>query len=254
MKLKNYRLFMWSIVVAALVMAAKYGLHLADWEGIVLGSLHSSVLAGGFFVIGFLLSATIADYKESERIPAEFAAILENMSEDAISIYRNNQEFKLNQFQHMLSAIATSFGNDVRTKSAGTQMNIHKLSLAFADMETAGVAANFIVKLKTQQARLIHILFRVNYIQRITFIPSATILTRAIVVFTLSLLVFTEVEPFYGGLTLVGIISFIMTYIMLLIRVIGTPFQREGATQDDVSLFLVDQTARHIQGSSTHKA
>lgn len=245
----RYRLLLVSFFITIPIILFKYFLHELDWELIVLGSLHSSVVSGTFFVIGFLLSATIADYKESERIPAEFSAIVENMYEDAVSIHKNYPKVDFKSFKKQLEQIATSFGNDVRNKTTGTQVKIHKLSEVFASMETAGVPANYIVKLKQQQARLIHILLRVNYIQIIKFIPSATVLARSIVGLTIGLLVFTEIEPFYGGLAIVSIIAFIMIYILKLIRLISTPFRSAGKTQDDVSLFLPNQTANYIKKS-----
>ena len=56
------------------IVLLKYGFHLLNWEPIEQSSLHNGVLSSATFVIGFLLSATIADYKESERLPSEFSA------------------------------------------------------------------------------------------------------------------------------------------------------------------------------------
>ena len=55
-------------------------------------------------------------------------------------------------------------------------------------MEKGGVPANFIVKLKQQQMALLRSRHRVNYIQRIKFIPSATILARSMVIVLIALL------------------------------------------------------------------
>lgn len=120
------------------------------------------------------------------------------------------------------------------------------LSQTFAEMEKAKVPPNFIVKLKQQQAQLLRSLFRVTYIQNIRFIPSAAILARLIVILSSSLLLFTDIEPFYGGLAIVGIISFILVYIILLIEVISTPFHEAGKTRDDISLFLVSEAVTYL--------
>jgi len=247
MSIKKYRLFITSLLVTAILVVAKYVLHEMHLEVIALGSLHSSVVAGTFFVIGFLLSTTMADYKESERIPSEFASIVENMYEDAYSIYRNYPKFDFVSFKDQLKKITTAFGNDVRYQKNTTNLQLHRLSDNFAEMEKIGVPPNFVVKLKQQQAQLIKSLFRVNYIQRITFIPSATILAYSIVTLTIGLILFTEIEPFIGGMLMTTGISFILIYILQLIQVIKTPFHGAGKTQDDVSLFLVDQTAQHLK-------
>jgi hypothetical protein len=240
--MRRYRLFFICLGITALVVGAKLLLHCLDWEVIALGSLHTSVAAGTFFVVGFLLSATIADYKESEKIPAEFAATIENMHEDASAIHTQYPKFNLAAYRAKLVDILKAFAEDVRTRSHEAHHHIHQLHGFFGKMEQANVPPNFIVKLKQEQAALVKSLFRVNYIQRIKFIPSAFILAQAIVGLTIILILFTEIEPFYGGMAIVAIISFILLYILKLIRLISTPFHSEGKTQDDVSLFLVEQT------------
>lgn len=249
MKIAMYRIFISTVIITLLVVAAKYVLHYLGWEIIVLGSLHSSAISGVIFVIGFLLSATISDYKEAERIPAEAASAIENMYEDAISIHANYPKFDLAGYQTQLEKVAKTFAWDMRnSKSHRAKLQLHKLNRLSADMEKAGVPANFIVKLKQQQSLLVRHLFRVNYIQRITFIPSATILAWSIVVIAIVLLLFTEVEPFVGGMALTGVITFIIVYVLQLIQVIKTPFHDRGKTKDDVSLFLLDRTIDHLRG------
>ena len=78
-KLIAFKLFFTALLCAMAIVLLKYGFHLLNWEPIEQSSLHNGVLSSATFVIGFLLSATIADYKESERIPAEFAANIEDM-------------------------------------------------------------------------------------------------------------------------------------------------------------------------------
>lgn len=208
------------------------------------------MVTGTFFVLGFLLSTTIADYKESERMPAEFSSVLENMYEDGQSTHASYPGFDLEVFRTQLQKIAKSFASDVRKKRHTTRFEIHKLNDTFVAMEKAGVPPNYIVKLKQQQAQLVRVLFRVTYIQRITFIPSASILAKSIIPITIGLMVFTEIEPIVGGIVITAVISFILVYMLRLIQVISTPFQAEGRTQDDVSLFLIDDTARHLSSKS----
>ena len=245
--MKRYRIFIISLLVTIIVIAGKVILHNTGNEVLTLGSLHTGVITGTFFVIGFLLSATIADYKESERIPSEFSSIIENMYEDAESTHASYPDFDLKAFKKQLSNTTRAFATDVRKKRHNTRLEVHKLNDTFVQMEKAKVPPNFIVKLKQQQAQLTRILFRVTYIQRITFIPSATILARSIVPLAVLLLVFTEIEPIFGGIIISAIITFILVYMLLLIQIISTPFQPEGKTQDDVSLFLIDETVSHLR-------
>jgi hypothetical protein len=247
MKLSHYRILIASVVITAVLVAAKYVLHTVGWEPIYLSRLHSSAISGIIFVLGFLLSATIRDYKEAETIPAEAAAALETMHEDVISIKQNYPDFDLEGYRKQLRKVANTLTADLRnSKSHTARLELHELSRLNADLEKAGVPANFIVKLKQQQATLVRSLFRVNYIQRITFIPSATVLMWAIISIGIVLLLLTEIESFLGSMVVTGAIMFILIYVALLIQVIKTPFQDEGKTKDDVSLFLLDRTREYL--------
>lgn len=243
-----------ALAAALIVLAVKYVFHALHWEIIEQSSLHNSVVSSVTFVIGFLLSATIADYKESERIPSEFAANIEDMYDDAAAIHASYPVFNLAEFAKRLHTIALGFAKDARKRHYDARQDIRELSSYFAAMEAGNVPPNFIVKLKQQHALLLRNRHRVNYIQRIKFIPSATILARSIVLMLIILLVLTNVDPFYGSLVIVGLISFVLIYILILIDTISTPFHAAGKTRDDVSLFLVNDAATYLARMSKKKS
>lgn len=244
--IKLFRIFWIAFVAASFIVAIKYLFHAFGWEIIQQSSLHNGVISSVTFVIGFLLSATIADYKESERIPSEFAANIEDMYDDAAAIHTSYPVFDLDGFREQLRKIALGFGKDVRKGSHDAGNDIRALAPFFTAMEQGKVPPNFVVKLKQQSTTLLRSRHRVNYIQHIRFIPSATILARSIVLMTIILLLLTNIDPFYGGLSIVGIICFVLIYILVLINVISTPFHAAGRTQDDVSLYLVKDTAEYL--------
>lgn len=249
---RNYRLLWISLAVAMPIVGVKFLLHMLGWEIVTLSTLHGSVLTGAFFVLGFILSATIADYKESEKIPAEIASAVHNMYDDAVSIHDQYPKFSMTGFTRKLHRIAASVGEDMRNRSYDTQEDISALSEEFLAMERAGVPANFIVKLKQQQAQLSRVLLRVAYIQRIRFVPSAMILARCVTALSLLLIMITEIEPFYGGLAVVAIIAVIFAYVLQLIELISVPFHPEGKTRDDVSMFLVEHVRRRLEKVLEH--
>lgn len=244
--LRNYRIFFIAFSITLAVMLAKYLLHAINFEPIEQTSLHNAMISSVIFVIGFVLSATIADYKESERIPAEFASTVENMYEDAKEIHKAYPKFDLELFRKNLIDVLGAFREGTRVNRKGARREISELNITFGQMETAGVPANFIVKLKTQQATLLRSMYRVNYIQKIKFIPSAFFLVRSIVIIVIAALLLTNIDPFYGGLVLTGTITFIMSYMLFLIQTVSVPFHDAGKTRDDVSLFLLKETRTYI--------
>lgn len=246
-KLITYRIFFISFIAALIIVGSKYLFHMFEWEPIEQSSLHNGVLSSATFVIGFLLSATITDYKESERIPAEFAANIEDMYADAEVIHGSYPDFDLEGFRAQLQNITYKFDREARNASRGVSEKIRALNPYFGQMEKAGVPANFIVKLKQQQVLLLRHRKRVTYIQRIKFIPSATLLSQSIVAFVIGLLILTNVDPFWGSIAIIGIISYVLIYMMLLIKVISTPFHTAGQTRDDVSMFLIESAAEFLK-------
>lgn len=247
--IKHYRrarIFIQALIATGIVVAAKYLLHLIGFEPIEQSSLHNSVISSVIFVIGFVLSATIADYKESEKIPALYASTIENMYEDAREIKKTYPKFDLVKFRKDLTDILETFRDGTRVKRHGARREISELDDTFTEMESAGVPANFIVKLKQQQGLLLNNMFRVNYIQRINVMPSAIVLVRSIVILVLGLLLLTNIDPFYSGLVITGLLAYVLVFMLLLIRIISVPFHPKGTTQDDVSLFLLDETKAHL--------
>ena len=97
-----------------------------------------------------------------------------------------------------------------------------------------------------EQGTLIRILLRLYYIQRIRFIPSAYYLVVSTAVIVIGILLLTELEPFNASVVALGLVAFIFIYLIKLIAVANTPFHAEGATQDDVSLFLVEEALQHL--------
>lgn len=122
---KNYRIFIIALSLTAAVVIVKYLLHLFDSEPIAQTSLHNSVISSAIFVIGFVLSATISDYKESERIPAEFSSAIENMYEDAHEIHQTYPEFDLTGFRQNLMLL---FGRFAKARASTAGVFVKKLA------------------------------------------------------------------------------------------------------------------------------
>jgi len=234
------------------IVAVKTALHILNWEVIGSSTLYATIISGGFFVLGFILSAIVADYKEADKIPSDFSAIVENMYEDALSIHANYPDFDLAGFHGQLRKILQSLKDDLITVHRGTRRAVHDLSGYFAQMESSSVPPNFIAKLKVEQGQLIRMLFRAYHIQTIQFMPSALILARSIVMLIVGLLLLTNIEPPSASIWLTGAISFILIYIIRLIAIISVPFQKGDTTQDDVSLHPIDNAIEHISGGKSH--
>ena len=85
---KKYRLALKVTLIVGVVIFFKLIAHWFGWEIISLNPLLSGIVAANVFLMGFLLSGILTDYKESERLPGELATSIESIVEEAVTIYR----------------------------------------------------------------------------------------------------------------------------------------------------------------------
>jgi hypothetical protein len=157
-------------------------------------------------------------------------------------------DFNLDELQKNLSEIITAFKKDLIEHTKESFFKAKDLSLLFAKLESFGVPANYIVKLKQDQNSILRVILRVNYLQKIQPIPSAFILVESIVVGLIGILLVTKMDSLLNELTAIGFIAFIFIYMFKLIKVLDTAFHLEGSTMDDVSLFHLEDQEKRISG------
>lgn len=249
--LTKYKILLQTVVIVILLVATKLFLHKLALEFITFSPLHASLVAGGIFILSIFMGGVMADYKEAERLPSEFTAIIDNMSDDATSIKSNYPEFNLNAFKKSLISTLETFRDDVTSNKRKAYQEIHEISDALVQMEKAKVPPNFIAKLKQEQGLLVKILLRVYYIQKIKFIPSGYYLVVTTSISVIGILLFTDTQPFNPSLVALSLIAFIFIYLVKLIGVISTPFRPKGSGHDDVSLFLVEEAIEHLKSHKT---
>ena len=73
-------------------IAAKIVAHYLEWEILSVNPLFSGIVASNVFLMGFLLSGVLSDFKESERLPGELAAALENLAQEIRGIGMANTD------------------------------------------------------------------------------------------------------------------------------------------------------------------
>ncbi|MGB3004874.1 MAG: hypothetical protein WBC06_00075, partial [Chitinophagaceae bacterium] len=97
----------WSLAVkifpiVLLISILKYLSHNYGFEVMELNALFSSLIAGTIFLIGFLISGVLTDYKESEKIPSEMSGILKSLFDDTLTIQgskKTESAFRFLKFQ-----------------------------------------------------------------------------------------------------------------------------------------------------------
>jgi hypothetical protein len=222
-----------------LVMALKFGTHTLSLEILSLSALFTSIVAATTFLIGFLITGVISDYKESEKIPGDLAASIEALHDEAQIIYINKKSKEAKDYieyhRSFLSSVEKWFYRKERTKAL--LENVAGMNEHFAKLETQA-QATFINRMKLEQNNIRKTIIRVDNIRDLNFVASAYAIVEALVFFLILGLLLLKQEPFYESMFLSGVVSFMVLYMLFLIRDLDNPFDYStyGESGTEVSL------------------
>jgi len=108
--------------------------------------------------------------------------------------------------------------------------------------------ANFISRLKQEQNNLRRALIRIHTIRETDFISSGYLIATSTSVLLLVGLVLARIEPFYESLFFVGVISYLLIYLLFLIRDLDNPFGHyDEGSLEDVSLRPIQDTVEELR-------
>jgi hypothetical protein len=238
--------------VVLMIVGIKGGLLYIGWQPLELNSLISSMISANVFLLGFLISGAMPDYKEAEKLPGEMAASLDSITDECLSLWKQKKlpaaKAGLKKVQDLIEGIHDWFHN--RTTSTELMDEVRSLNDVFVALEPH-TPANFIVRIKQEQANLRRLLTRTHTIRETTFLQSAYAVAE---LFTLLMLVtlicvsFTKPET---GLWLTGLTSFLLVYMLVLIHDLDNPFSYTASEKDldEVSLRPLEVIKNKIASS-----
>ncbi|MBI5321608.1 MAG: hypothetical protein HZB49_19375 [Bradyrhizobium sp.] len=251
---KKFRLFFTVAVVVLALGCVKVAVHYYSLEILELNSLLTSGIGGAIFIIGFLLSSVLADYKEAERIPADIRTSIEAIDGDLESFASINAEFDLAGCRRILLAtidkLRSGLGHARDHKDIPPVLaEIDKLTPIFGRLESMGMTANFVVRLRTTQDVLRRSMLRIYQIQRVEFVPSVHVLVQTLVFSIVAMMLFLKTEGDPASAIMFGFISYMFVYALYLVRLLEQPFAKGHGSVDDVSFFLLDELEAGLRRS-----
>jgi hypothetical protein len=245
----------WSIAlkilpIIILVTALKFVSHKFGFEVMELNALFSSLVAGTIFLIGFLISGVLSDYKESEKLPSELAAALRNLYDDTLTI-RNGKDSAAAKEFIIFQKNLIGFIEDWLYKKAKIKILLEKISSMndyFVALDKEGIQANYIIKMKNEQNNIRKMIMRIDTIRDTEFVGSAYAIVEAMGFLTVSGLLIIRIEPYYASLFLTLLITFLISYMFLLIKDLDNPFDyvTRGETGTEISLKPIRDFAKMI--------
>lgn len=251
---KNYRLALSTALIVAALVALRALLFELGVEGMQPTALVSSIIGGGVFVMGLVIAGTLSDYKDAERAPTDLAASLYAILREAEATHEVWRRPDLRRLRERLVEVVSALRRDIDAgNTRECQKAVEDLSRSFRELESSDVPANYIARLRQEQAGLRKSVLRIYHIQREEFLPSAYAMIVSFVAMILSLLMFTTIDSRIETLVTLGFLSFFFVYLLRLLNVINKPFKvGEHRSDDDVSLFLLYEFAVHARHADAH--
>ena len=237
--MKSYHLLLLRVVfLAALLMGLKLLVHQLNAEFITVNPLFTGIIAANVFLMGFLLSGVLSDYKESERLPAEIGACLENMAQELVGIRALKPEAVVGPCLVAISQLGSDI-NEWFYKRCDTECILDKvndLTTSFALVDPWTSAA-YVTRLKTEQSNLRRTMIRIEVIRETNFVAAGYMLAYIITGLLCLGLVLAQMDPFHESLTFTGVIAYLLVFLLFLIRDLDNPFgYYERFSGADVSL------------------
>lgn len=233
---KHARIVASALVVVAAVVALKAGAHALGWEVLSLNALLSGLVAADVFLMGFLLGGVIADFKESEKLPGEVATSLEIMHDEATNVARRGGgDASLADGVRDLAGLLRDWFYKKRRTS--------ELMSALADLSPRLLAlespsqASSIARIKQEQHALRRAIVRIHTIRETSFISSGYLIAELTTVLLSLALVLSNTGPLFESMFLVGVIVFLLVFLLFLIGDLDNPFgYYERRSSEEVSL------------------
>jgi len=253
----NPRLLIAAAPWVLVVLAVKLVIELTDSHMFQLSPLLAGAIGAEVFILGFLLNGTAGDFKEAEKLPGEVAASLETIADECLI---TDKEFQLPEARTALQQLI-EISRSVRT------WLVHDRGLddVLADIRALNepyrvfapvIQAGFTTRLKTEQSNLRKTVLRMDTMRRTSYVAAGYLIAEVTAVLLMFVLVVTElgekghqVQEVVTQLVLVGLISYLLIYLVSLIRDLDNPFEYENGKPGaaDVSLEVLERNEDRLR-------
>jgi len=211
-----------------LVGIAKCVVSALGLEDIEINPLYTGLVAGNIFLLGFLLSGVLSDFKEAEKLPVELTASLESIADELLSIHKmKDSPQALAGVRHVSATVDSIVGwLHGRITLAPVMAHVSAFNGVFASLEEQ-TQPGYITRIKGEQNAVRRMIMRINAIRGTSFVAAGFTVAALTSVLLITLLLFIDVAPVVTDTILICILTFLLVYVLLLVRDLDNPFEYE---------------------------
>ena len=247
-KNSKWKLTFKTLPFVVLVLVLKLAVHELGYEVLSLTALFTAIISANIFLIGFLISGTLVDYKESEKIPSDLASSIQSLGDEGLILYTSKKapaaKTYLSKVLALNQALLEWFHKKEKTDAVMKKLtSLNEDFLAFESL----TQANFITRLKQEQNLLRKTINRAQVIRETSFLATGYAVAEIITVILVVALVFIHMEPFYESLFFATFISFMLIYMIFFIKDLDNPFDYSSEIAEEVSLKPLVESHRRLE-------
>jgi hypothetical protein len=215
-----------------------------------LNSYFSTLVAANVFLLGFLISGVLPDYKEAEKLPAEIAASLDALVDDCRALYGDKKvpaaKACIAHTGELAAMLDAWFHEKVRTRKVMTALSAYAELFVALEPHTQ---ANFLARLKQEVSSIRRMVLRVRNIREIHFTGTAYAVAELFTILVIISVLVVDAGSFIESLFITGLISYVLSYMLLLIRDLDNPFDytQNSHLADEVAIAPLGAVAENIK-------
>jgi predicted membrane chloride channel (bestrophin family) len=246
----NPRLLVAALPWVVVVVAVKALVDARDWHAFELSPLLAGAIAAEVFILGFLLAGTAGDFKEAERLPGEAAASLESIADECLITHEDTGLPEARTCLRQLVEISRSIRAWLLQDRGldDVMADLRALNGPFRVFAPA-IQAGFTTRLKTEQAAIRKLVIRMDTMRRTSYVAAGYLIAEVTALTLTLVLVLTDLGALAPTLVLVGLITYLLIYLVSLIRDLDNPFEyRNGVPGPaDVSLEVLERNEDRLR-------
>lgn len=242
--------------LTSLFCLAKWAFHLLNWEIWEFDALVAALIGAATFVIAFILSGTLNDYRIGERMVAQIATSIAAIQDTALMVAAGHPEYHAVALSQGLSQVMQAVLEWLTQNKAVEPIDqaITDLNPLFAQME-AFTTGPIISRVQAEQSKIRFAIVRMQVIRDTDFLAPTYVLLELFLAGVSVALLWVRDDQLSKSLLVSSFLVAAFLYLLVLIRDLDNPFQYDGKSCIEVDLSplttAIDRLAVHLPTSQT---
>jgi hypothetical protein len=247
--MKKWGLIGKALGITAVLMVIRVIIDIANYDILALTNLITAFIGAAIFTVAVIFAGTLADYKESEKIPNEIAVSLITLYHDSQLFRPQDNPIALHLREHVRS-LARIIIENFRTNTASNdrvRAAIVEINEDIYRLVDQNAPPQYVNKMRTELGTIDRLTSRVKTIAETSFIPAAYAIAEISVAGVILILFFVKLDPYYEAMVIFTIIIALLISILLLIKDMDNPFEYNKKTFADVDLSPILELEQYIK-------